>query len=107
VLDCGGYVRVEYANRSSGRFCIAWQASVSSRELREPLSSSSLRPGVSLGLTASDAGHLAIRYCGYAEFSLTRQIVDLAREGGTLVDVGANHGYFTCLWAARASVNGV
>jgi len=57
---------------------------------------------LSLRLTTSDAGHLAIRYCGFAELTLTRRIMHLARSGGLLVDVGANHGYFTCVWAAVA-----
>jgi FkbM family methyltransferase len=64
-----------------------------------------LAPDVVLGLTRSDAGHIAIRYCGFVEFSLTRRILQLAAAGGTLVDVGANHGYFTCLWAASRNTN--
>jgi FkbM family methyltransferase len=62
-------------------------------------------PDVVLELTRSDAGHIAIRYCGFVEFSLTRRILQLAAAGGTLVDVGANYGYFTCLWAALRNTN--
>lgn len=64
-------------------------------------------PGVSLRLTSSDAGHLAIRYCGFLEYSLSRRIGRLAAKGGTFVDVGANYGYFTCLWAAAGPTNRV
>jgi len=59
-----------------------------------------LTPSVSLRLSTSDAGHLAIEYCGFAELALTRRVLRLAKTGGMLVDVGANYGYFTCIWAA-------
>ena len=35
------------------------------------------------------------------ELELTRRLCDLARRGGTFVDVGANLGYFSLLWAAQ------
>jgi hypothetical protein len=64
-------------------------------------------PDIALRLTASDAGHLAIRYCGFLEHTLSRRITHLAAEGGVFVDVGANYGYFTCLWAAAGGGNRV
>ena len=56
-------------------------------------------PAVALSLT-SNPGHLAIWYCGFLELTLSRRMARLAAKGGLLVDVGANHGYFTSLWAA-------
>lgn len=41
-----------------------------------------------------------IAFTGVYEMSLTKRVVDLARQGGVLVDVGANLGYFPLLWAA-------
>lgn len=38
---------------------------------------------------------------GFYELSLSKHIAQLAHQpGGLLVDVGANAGYFSCLWAA-------
>jgi FkbM family methyltransferase len=37
------------------------------------------------------------------EWGLTKRFVKLAREGGLLVDVGANMGYFSLLWAGLNS----
>jgi len=36
---------------------------------------------------------------------LSRALKSLAQRGGLLVDVGANAGYFTCLWTATNSAN--
>ena len=41
-----------------------------------------------------------IAFNGFYERELSEQIVALARDGGTLVDVGANMGYFSLLWCA-------
>lgn len=64
-------------------------------------------PAVALSLTKSDPGHLAIWYCGFLELTLSRRMARLAAKGGLLVDVGANHGYFTSLWAAARPDNQV
>jgi FkbM family methyltransferase len=40
-----------------------------------------------------------IAFNGFYELELTNQIVRHAVRGGTLVDVGANMGYFSLLWA--------
>jgi FkbM family methyltransferase len=64
-------------------------------------------PGVGLSLTKSDPGHLAICYCGFLELTLSRRMARLAAKGGLLIDVGANHGYFTSLWAAARPENRV
>ena len=41
-----------------------------------------------------------IALTGFYELSLTRRIVALAKSGGLFVDVGANLGYFSILWAS-------
>ena len=51
-------------------------------------------------LLPTDLCHRQIAWLGYWELSLTRQILRLAREGGLMVDVGANAGYFSCIYAA-------
>ena len=44
-----------------------------------------------------------IAFTGAYEFSLSHRVADLARDGGALVDVGANMGYFSLLWAGQNS----
>ena len=56
-----------------------------------------------LKLEPRDVGHKVIAFCGFYELELTRKIVELAKQGGLFVDVGANYGYFSCLWAASNS----
>lgn len=58
-----------------------------------------LRPG--------DISHGEIAFTGLYEYALTRSLVRLARRGGVLGDVGANYGYYTCLWAAQGAANRV
>jgi FkbM family methyltransferase len=41
-----------------------------------------------------------IAFTGIYELELTRRVTQLARAGGTFIDVGANLGYFALLWAA-------
>ena len=41
-----------------------------------------------------------IAFNGFYELSLTRKICELAQNGGLFVDVGANIGYFSILWAS-------
>lgn len=43
-----------------------------------------------------------IAFHGFYEWQLTRRVIDAARGGGCFVDVGANMGYFSLLWAAFA-----
>ena len=56
-------------------------------------------PGVALALKPSDVGHQQIVVFGCMEPDLSEQMKSLATNGGLFVDVGANYGYFTCLWA--------
>lgn len=62
-------------------------------------------PQVSMELVPGDVISDSIAFTGLYELSLSRHVVELARRGGTLVDVGANLGYFTLLWAASRPGN--
>ncbi|MGG6242117.1 FkbM family methyltransferase [Nodosilinea sp. AN01ver1] len=57
-------------------------------------------PQVRLKLLPSDHISSQIAYTGFYELPLTRRIVELSKRGGTMIDIGANMGYFSCLWAA-------
>jgi FkbM family methyltransferase len=57
-------------------------------------------------LLPTDVGHRQIAWMGFYELPLSRRIARLARErGGLLVDVGANAGYFSCLWTSLRTDN--
>jgi FkbM family methyltransferase len=58
-------------------------------------------------LLKTDLGHRQIAWCGFYELDLSRRISSLAKQGGLLVDVGANVGYFSCMWAALNPQNEV
>jgi FkbM family methyltransferase len=59
-------------------------------------------------LHPDDAMHRQISATGFYELSLSRAIARIARdEGGLLVDVGANYGYFSLLWTASRDGNRV
>ena len=62
-------------------------------------------PKVAMELVPGDHISDIIAFTGVYEMSLTKRVVDLARQGGILVDVGANLGYFPLLWAALNSEN--
>ena len=64
-------------------------------------------PNIKLKLEPMDVGHQVIAFCGFYELELTRRIVALAKQCGLFVDVGANYGYFSCLWAASNPDNRV
>jgi len=51
------------------------------------------------GLVQGDAISGSIAFTGCYELRLSRRIAAHARAGGLLVDVGANMGYFSLLWA--------
>jgi len=59
-----------------------------------------LAPDVILKLLPSDIAHRHIAYLGFYELEVSRRIARLAKQGGLLVDVGANYGYYCCLWCA-------
>jgi len=68
----------------------------------------SLAPTSLRKLVLTDVAHKQLALSGIYELPLSRMIARLAkRPGGLLVDVGANAGYFTCLWAALNQKNSV
>lgn len=58
-------------------------------------------------LLNTDYGHRQIAGLGFYELDLSRRISSLAKQGGLMLDVGANAGYFSCIWAALNSANEV
>jgi FkbM family methyltransferase len=65
----------------------------------------SFAPGVTMELVPGDVISDDIAFTGVYELALTRRVVELARIGGTMVEVGANLGYFTLLWTATNPTN--
>lgn len=61
-------------------------------------------PQIQLQLMPSDVGHKHLALTGFIERDVTLRMAKLAKLGGLMVDVGANYGYFSCLWAS-ADVN--
>lgn len=59
-----------------------------------------LAPEITMKLVPGDCAHRPIAYTGIFEWPVTKRVVGLARSGGLLIDVGANAGYFSLLWAA-------
>jgi len=47
----------------------------------------------------------SIAFTGIYELRQSRRLVDVARQGGTMIDIGANLGYFSLLWVASAPGN--
>jgi FkbM family methyltransferase len=64
-------------------------------------------PSVRMDLCSTDVAHGEIALAGFYELGLTRSVVRAAREGGLMVDVGANYGYFSLLWASAGAANRV
>lgn len=62
-------------------------------------------PGVTMELIPGDVISDCIACTGVYEPTLTRRVVQLAKKGGTLVEVGAYLGYFALLWTAARSDN--
>jgi FkbM family methyltransferase len=58
-------------------------------------------------LESSDVAHQVILWTGFYELEVSRRIARLARCGGLLVDVGANYGYYTAIWAGAKNGNTV
>ncbi len=48
-----------------------------------------------------------IAFTGFYDLDFSQTIVRMAESGGHMVDVGANLGYFSLLWAARKKSNSV
>ena len=64
-------------------------------------------PQISLKLMPTDISHKQLAFCGFYELPVSRRIARLAKAGGLMVDVGANYGYYSCLWAAAGAKNRV
>lgn len=64
-------------------------------------------PNIYLKLMPTDISHQAIAFLGFYELPVSRRIAQLARASGLMVDVGANYGYYSCLWAAAKDKNRV
>lgn len=62
-------------------------------------------PGFAMDLVAGDVVSGCIAFTGFWELDHSRELRRLARRGGTMIDVGANLGYFSLLWAAASSQN--
>lgn len=65
----------------------------------------SAAPQVSMQLVPGDRLSDIIAFTGVHEPHLTRQILRLGRQGGMMIDIGANLGYFTLLWASCNPAN--
>ncbi len=67
-----------------------------------------LAPGLSMcDLLPNDVISGSIAFTGAYELALSKRVLQLARTGGLLVDVGANMGYFSLLWAGANRTNRV
>lgn len=64
-------------------------------------------PACLMRLSRTDVFHRHIHYCGYYERQISDFLLEQAQLGGTLIDVGANVGYHTCLWAVANLENKV
>ena len=64
-------------------------------------------PDMRLTLCPTDIAHKQIALTGCYELSVSRKIAALARKGGLLVDVGANYGYYSLMWAGTLPGNRV
>lgn len=65
-------------------------------------------PGVCMHLIPGDVLSDRIAFAGhFFEHALSRRVIELGRAGGVMVDVGANLGYFSLLWASRHPANRV
>ena len=62
-------------------------------------------PNATMDLIPGDLISSSIAFTGFYELQLSRHVRTLARRGGTMIDVGANLGYFSLLWAAANDRN--
>lgn len=65
----------------------------------------SLAPNVEMELVPGDHISDVIAFIGIYEEVLSKRVAHLARQGGVMIDVGANLGYFSLLWAALNNEN--
>lgn len=62
-------------------------------------------PEIAMELVPGDRVSDLIAFTGVHEAEFTQRVHRLARKGGKMVDVGANLGYFSLLWAAARPGN--
>jgi len=62
-------------------------------------------PNVAMELVPGDRVSDLIAFTGVYEAEFTRRVKKLASKGGTMVDIGANLGYFSLLWGAAHDSN--
>jgi len=68
-----------------------------------PIVPLALAPGRRLAIVPGDIISDSIAATGVWEEELSQRLAALARSGGTMLEVGANIGYFSVLWAAQSS----
>jgi FkbM family methyltransferase len=57
-------------------------------------------PGMVMQLVPGDYLSDRIAFTGIYEEGLTHRVIELGRKGGKMIDIGANLGYFSLLWAS-------
>ena len=62
-------------------------------------------PKVRMQLVPGDRLSDVVAFTGCYENDLTERVIKLARKGGTMIDVGANLGYFSLLWLSANPAN--
>lgn len=62
-------------------------------------------PEIKMKLLPSDFMHGLIAFTGVYEPELSKHLIQMACSGGTMVDVGANFGYFPLIWTAANPAN--
>jgi FkbM family methyltransferase len=62
-------------------------------------------PEISMQLVPGDRLSDLLAFTGLYEPDLTRRVTELGSKGGKMIDVGANLGYFSLLWATCHSSN--
>jgi len=61
---------------------------------------------IKMDLNKFDIGHQYLAFTGVYENELTQEILNLRnKNGGILVDVGANYGYYSLIWCDHKSIN--
>lgn len=64
-------------------------------------------PAIRMTLRPGCVAHEDIAFLGFYETELTEEIRKRGKAGGLMVDVGANYGYFSLLWADSNPKNSV
>lgn len=64
-------------------------------------------PELKMNLIPGDHISGFIAFTGYYEHVLTKRILSVAKNGGMMVDIGANLGYFSIIWAKACKKNRV